>query len=187
MNIVFCHGVMDPDEDWENRESTPIKNWAYWLQFKTEKDMDIITQIPFFPHAHALLMKYSEWEQIMDKQDINEDTILIGHSAGGGFILKYMAQHPKLKIRQIILVAPWIDVENVCPSGFYHNMNLSDNLITRTKHGIDLLISADDDNDILNSVNKITKNLSDVRAHKFTGRGHFTGDELPEIMSIIKW
>ena len=187
MNLVFCHGVMDPDEDWVNRESTPIKNWAYWLQFKIEKDFESIMQIPFFPHAHALFMKYDEWEKIMDKQDINEDTVLIGHSAGGGFILKYMAQNPELKIRQIMLVAPWIDVENIQPFGFYKDFKLDNSIVKQTKNGIDLLVSNDDDNDILNSVKEITKSMPDIRGHQFTGRGHFISDTLPEIMSIIKW
>lgn len=186
MNIVFCHGVMDPDEDWVNRESTPIKNWAYWLQFKVEKDFDSLMQIPFFPHAHALLMKYEEWAKIMDRQDINSDTILIGHSAGGGFILKYMMQHPELRIRQIILVAPWIDVEDIQPFGFYKDFKLDNGVVKQTRNGTDLLISNDDDKDILSSVNKITKNIPDIRVHKFSGRGHFISDTLPEIIQIIK-
>jgi len=119
MNIIYCHGVMGPEEDWKNRQYNKIKNWKDWLQFQIEKDKNIIMQIPKFPNAHALLMKYDEWEKVMDFQDINPDTVLIGHSAGGGFILKYLAKHPNLKIRQIILVAPWIDVIDFQPFGFY--------------------------------------------------------------------
>ena len=187
MNIVFCHGVMDPDENWVTRESTPIKGWAYWVQFQMEKLHDVIMQIPMFPHAHALLMKYDEWEKIMDTQDINSDTVLIGHSAGGGFILKYLALHPDIKVRKIVLVAPWIDVEGIQPFDFYKNFKLDNDIINQTKSGIDLLISGDDDNDILTSVDTITKTMPDIRVHKFSGHGHFISDTLPEIMPIIKF
>ena len=94
MNIVFCHGVMGPDEKWRAYDTT--FGWKNWLQFMVELRHDIIMQTPKFPHAHALLMKYDEWEKIMDHQEINESTVLIGHSAGGGFVLKYLSMHQEL-------------------------------------------------------------------------------------------
>lgn len=187
MNIVCCHGVMGPDENWKTRIYNPTKGWKDWLQFMIELEHDVIMQRPYFPHAHALLMKYDEWEKVMDKQDINEDTVLIGHSAGGGFVLKYLSMHPELKVRQVILVAPWIDVEKFQPFDFYKGLELNNDIVAQSKQGIDLMISDGDMPHIISSFDKITKNIPDIHVHKFTGRGHFTGDELPEIMSIIKW
>ena len=48
------------------------------------------------------------------------------------------------------------------------------------------MISQDDDFYILNSFEKIIKNIPDIRIHQFTDRGHFVCSELPEILSIIK-
>lgn len=186
MNIIFCRGVMPPEMDWETREYYN-GNWKYWLQFAVEKEHDVIMQIPKFPHAHALLMKYEEWEKIMDFQDINSDTILIGHSAGGGFVLKYMAKHPELKVKQIVLVAPWIDPDDFQPNGFYKDFDLNDNIFKQTKNGIDIMISDDDSAYILDSVEKIKDNIPNVRIHQFTGHGHFLSPELPEILDIIKF
>lgn len=177
---------MPPEMDWETREYYP-GNFEHWLQFRVEKHHDIITQIPKFPHAHALFMKYDEWEKIMDYQDINDGTILIGHSAGGGFVLKYMATHPELKIRQAILVAPWIDTENEQPNGFYNGFDLNNNIIKQTSNGIDIMISDDDMPEIMSSFSKIEQNMPNIRIHKFTGRGHFCTPELPEILDIIKY
>lgn len=186
MNMIFCHGVMPPEMDWETREYYS-GNWKYWLQFRVEKDHDVIMQIPKFPHAHAALMKYDEWEKIMDFQDINPNTTIVAHSAGGGFVLKYMARHPKLRVKQIILVAPWIDTENFQPNGFYKDFNLDNNIAKQTSNGIDILISNDDAPYILSSFDKITKNIPDIRVHKFNGRGHFTTPELPELLDMIKY
>ncbi len=185
MNIVCCHGVMGPDEKWRAYDTT--FGWKNWLQFAVELEHDIIMQTPKFPHAHALLMKYDEWEKIMDHQDINENTVLIGHSAGGGFVLKYLSMHPELKVRQVILVAPWIDAENFQPFGFYKDLKLNNNLAAQAGFGIDLMISDDDMPHIKSSFEKIMKNISDIRVHKFYGRGHFIDAKLPEIMPIIKF
>jgi pimeloyl-ACP methyl ester carboxylesterase len=187
MNIVLCHGVMGPEEDWNIRAYNQTKKWKDWLQFYTEFEHDVITQKPYFPHAHVLLMKYDEWEKIMDHQDINSDTVLVGHSAGGGFVLKYLALHPELRVRQVVLVAPWIDVEGFQPFGFYCGFDLDDSIVARAGQGIDVMISDDDFSYITDSVDKIVENMPSARIHRFTGRGHFTGTELPEIMQIIKW
>ena len=152
-----------------------------------ELEHDVIMQRPYFPHAHQLLMKYDEWEKIMDKQDITDDTVLIGHSAGGGFVLKYLSKHPELNVRQVVLVAPWVDAEDFSPSGFYRDMNLSNDLIAQTKFGMDIMISDDDAPYILSSFDKITKNIQNIRVHKFSNYGHFVVPELPEILPIIKF
>ena len=185
MNIVFCHGVMGPDAEWHAYDTT--FGWKNWLQFHSELEHDVIMQSPKFPHAHVLLMKYDEWETIMNRQEITPDTVLIGHSAGGGFILKYLVKHPDLRVRQVVLVAPWLDAEDVQPFGFYHDMNLNNDIVARATNGIDLMISDDDMPHILSSFDKITVATPNIRVHRFTGRGHFIDSELPEIMPIIRW
>ncbi len=187
MNIVFCHGVMGPDENWNNKTYNESKGWKDWLQFTTEAEHDVLMQIPRFPHAHALLMKYDEWEKIMNTQDINADTTLIGHSAGGGFILKYMAIHPDLHVRQIVLVAPWIDTDDFQPFGFYKGLGLNNNIVTRTKLGIDMMVSDDDMPHIISSTEKIMKDMPNINVHRFSKYGHFILPRLPEIMPIIKF
>lgn len=187
MNMIFCHGVMGPEEDWGARTYNPNKGWKYWLQFYAEFEHDVMMQLPEFPHAHVLLMKYDEWEKIMDRQDINPETVLIGHSAGGGFVLKYLAMHPDLKVKQVVLVAPWIDAEGFQPLGFYKNLKLDNAIVARAEQGIDLMISDDDMPHIKTSFDKIMQNMSEIRVHRFSGYGHFVRPELPEIMPIIKF
>ena len=188
MNIVSCHGVMPPEMDWETREYFPDAfKWKYWLQFTVEKEHDVIMQIPKFPHAHAFLMKYEEWERIMDFQEITPDTVLIGHSAGGGFVLKYLATHPELKIKQAILVAPWIDPDDAQPNGFYKGFDINDNIVNQTSCGFDVMISNDDAPYILDSVKKIKENMPSVHIHEYENRGHFLSPELPEILDIIEY
>ncbi|MCR4918138.1 MAG: alpha/beta hydrolase [Alphaproteobacteria bacterium] len=186
MNAVFCHGVLPPDFDWNQKIYNSTKSWKEWLQFVLEAKHDIIMQIPKFPHAHTFLMKYDEWAEIMERQQIDSGTILIGHSAGGGFILKYMALHPKLKVKQILLVAPWIDTGHVNKFGFYADFDMR-GVVQQSVDGIDLLVS---DNDILEmekSRDKIVADIPSIRTHVFPGYGHFVLPELPEILPFIKF
>lgn len=92
----------------------------------------------------------------------------------------------QFKVRQGVLVAPYIDMENIQPFGFYKDLKL-DNIVAQTKLGFDIMISDDDFPYIKSSVDKISQDIPKAKIHKFSGRGHFTGSELPEIMSIIKF
>ena len=185
MNIVFCHGVMGPEMDWNNKTFNPNKNWKYWLQFWVEATHDVIMQMPAFPHAHVALMKYKEWENVMDHLEINQDTVLIGHSAGGGFVLKYLSMHPELKVRQVILVAPWTDTTN--ETGFYSGLDFT-NIQNQSKYGVDLLMSDNDMEDINKSCEQIIREIPNVHPHTFHGYGHFFQlAEFPEITEIIKF
>ena len=185
MNAIFCHGVLPPDMDWNNQDYNSNKSWKDWLQFMLEVKHDIVMQIPKFPHAHVFLMKYQEWAEIMDKQKIDSDTILIGHSAGAGFILKYMALHPELKVKQILLVAPWMDTGYVNPFGFYKDFDMK-NISNQTTDGIDLLISDNDSAEMGKSRDKIIADIPTIRKHILQGYGHFVVPQLQEILPLIK-
>ena len=184
MNIVFCHGVEPPGCE---PSYNPNKSWKDWLQFTVETQNDIIMQIPRFPHASVLGMKYAEWAEIMDRQQIDNDTVLIGHSGGGGFILKYISLNPLLHPKQIILVAPWCDTGGANPFGFYKDFQLDAEIFDRTVYGIDLVISDNDIQEMVNSSNKIRADIPKIRVHNFPGKGHFVSKELPEIIPIIKF
>jgi hypothetical protein len=98
-----------------------------------------------------------------------------------------MSQHPELKVRQVVLVAPWIDPNNFQPFGFYKDFDLNNNITNRTKYGVDMLVSSDDMDDIKQSTDKIAQNIQNIRVHNFENRGHFIFPEFPEILDIIKF
>ena len=182
--MIFCQG------SGYNRDFiyNPNKKWKDWLQFTLDAEKDVVMQILQFPHANIFDMKYEEWAKIMDYQQIGVDTVLIGHSAGGGFILKYMAKNPGLKVRQIILVSPWIDTSGVNSHNFYKDFVMDDSIFERAKYGIDLMISDNDPTPEIGDGNKkIINEISKIRVHFFPNKGHFVLDKLPEILPIIKF
>ncbi|KKQ87045.1 MAG: hypothetical protein UT09_C0021G0001, partial [Parcubacteria group bacterium GW2011_GWF2_38_8] len=50
---------------------------------------------------------YSAWKKVFEKNIIDEGTILVGHSAGAAFLLRWLSEN-KRKINKLILVAPSI-------------------------------------------------------------------------------
>ncbi|MDR2933665.1 MAG: alpha/beta hydrolase [Rickettsiales bacterium] len=184
MNIIFCHGVRDVKE----MTYYPNKRWKYWLQYAVEAEHDVIMQMPQFPHACIYDMKYDEWVNIMDTYKIDENTTLIGHSAGGGFILKYLSLNPQIHTKQIILVSPWMDTTHFTPHKFYEGFEIDTKLADRTINGIDLIVSDNDPiPEISGSTKKISEEIDKIRIHNLPNRGHIIDEELPEIMQIIKF
>lgn len=86
-NVFIFHGT----------EGYPEENWFPWMKEKLEaKGCNVI--VPQFPTPPIISAKISEWFEVLKKyeKDINEDTILIGHSLGGVFALRILEklEHP---------------------------------------------------------------------------------------------
>ncbi|MBT4936803.1 leucine--tRNA ligase [Candidatus Peregrinibacteria bacterium] len=58
---------------------------------------------PSMPNADK--PKYEEWKTVIDTLGVDENTVLIGHSLGGGFIPRCLSDAQK-KVDSIVLVAP---------------------------------------------------------------------------------
>jgi uncharacterized protein len=119
---------------------------------------------------------------------INSETILVGHSCGAGFLLRYFSEHPDLKPKKIILVAPWIDPEpHILNTGFF-DFTIDGTLTDR----IDVVVfySTDDDEPMIKTAEIIEKALPNATYHKYSDKGHFTkGDlgteEFPELLDEV--
>ena len=93
MNAFIIHGI----------EGHPEENWFPWLKDKLEK-LNINTIIPNFPNADN--PQLSEWLDFFKKYEnnIDEETILIGHSLGVSFILNFLEKNNK-KISSAFFIA----------------------------------------------------------------------------------
>lgn len=85
--ILLIHGT----------EGYPEENWFPWLKKKLE-DKDLKVIIPQFPSPPVVPAKIDEWFDVFDKykHEINEASIIIGHSLGGIFTLRILEHlsHP---------------------------------------------------------------------------------------------
>ncbi|MCW8966697.1 MAG: class I tRNA ligase family protein, partial [Candidatus Pacearchaeota archaeon] len=104
-NVVIVHGVNPKDEHRVGtKDYTPqnVKNWLPWIKEELEKkEFNVFT--PLMPESWA--PNYKKWKNEFEKISVDENSVLIGYSAGGAFLVRWLSE-TKTKIKKIILVAP---------------------------------------------------------------------------------
>ena len=175
-NVIFVHGSPDKWQYYAAR-LLPFNSrqfyWAGWLgqQLKKENIKYYAPEIPksYTPDWHI-------WRRAIEQHQIGPNTLLIGHSAGGGFWLRFLSENPKIKVGKVILIAPFIDVEKRKGLEFF-NFKLDKNLAGRTSELI-IFYSTNDKPHIQNSLKYLKSNLKGAEFRKFYNYGHFIGMNL---------
>jgi predicted alpha/beta hydrolase family esterase len=182
---IILHGM--PDRKGYNNPLNDAESNCHWLPW-IQKQLTvhhILAQTPELPEPYA--PDYEAWKRVFEQFLFDEETLLIGHSCGGGFLVRYLSEND-IKVGKVVLVAPWLDPDkDHCPEFF--NFTIKRNLVASTA-GVTILVSTDDDKDILDSVEKIKSECDDVEVKEFTDKGHFTlsqmgTKEFPELLKII--
>lgn len=96
--VIILHGC-PPNE----QTVTPRSNrWMNWLEQElVHKGYDAVA--PDFPTSWK--PKYIEWKKIFEKYPISHKTLLVGHSCGGAFLVRYLLE-TNTKVKKLVLVAP---------------------------------------------------------------------------------
>lgn len=129
-------------------DSQSNSHWIPWLQQQLIIN-GISAQTPDMPEAYA--PDYQKWLSVFGNFKIDENTILVGHSCGAGFLFRYLSENDT-KVGSVFLVAPWLDTDRTLNTNFF-NFEIDDNVADKTK-GINLIYSADDYADVISSVSK---------------------------------
>ncbi|MFH1253764.1 MAG: alpha/beta hydrolase [Candidatus Uhrbacteria bacterium] len=100
VNCLIIHGCPSSEKDLRDPYD---KHWIPWTKKQLET-RGIKTETPMMPNPWA--PDYQTFKTELEKYLVSEKTILIGHSCGGAFLVRWLGE-TKRKIRQLILVAPW--------------------------------------------------------------------------------
>lgn len=150
-NAIIIHGCPDKEEFFDSSTPSPSNNqWLPWLQ-KQLGMKEWSAQTPEMPDAYE--PNYETWKKVFEQYDLDEETVLVGHSCGGGFLIRWLSEH-EVKIEKMILVAPWLDLDKEFKNDFF-DFEIDLNLIKKTTEGITLFYSTDDDRVIIESVDII--------------------------------
>lgn len=96
--VIILHGC-PPNEETVTPKS---ERWMNWLaETLSRKGFHAIA--PDLPTSWA--PKYEEWKKEFEKYPVTENTLLIGHSCGAAFLVRWLLDTKK-KVRKLILVAP---------------------------------------------------------------------------------
>lgn len=181
---IILHG-MPSEESYRNTsfDSQSNSHWLPWLQQQLCA-RDILAQTPEMPRPYA--PDYELWKNEFETLPLDEKTILVGHSLGGGFLLRWLTE-TDVKVQKLVLVAPWLDVEN--DYGDLLHFSLDQTLEMKTEEGIDILYSTNDDSPMQTTLSLLEDGLKLARYHEFKDYGHFCFNDLktrefPELLSI---
>ena len=155
-NAILIPGRPDKDEYYDPQyPSNSNSHWFPWLS-KQLMINDIFTVALEIPTPWQ--PRYEIWKKELERFDITPETTLVGHSCGGGFIIRWLSENKDKKVSKVVLVAPWLNPEDNPRSDtedFFH-FDIDPDLINRT-NGITIFNSSNDKPTIHKSVEIIRK------------------------------
>lgn len=181
VNCIIVHGIEF------SRRKIPIneRHWLPWVRDELIK-RGISATNPLMPVPWK--PDYDSWKDEFEKQKINEDTILIGHSCGGAFVVRWLGDMRK-RIRKLILVAPGKKHKD-SPEILNKNMYdfETDRSIRERVEEIVVFISNDEYHRIENAKSYVDE--LGARLVELKNKGHFLdremgGKEFPELLREV--
>ncbi len=187
-NAIIVHGTSDRDEYYSPEyPSANNSHWLPWLQ-KQLLINDIPAATPTIPHSY--MPDYSVWKREFERFDITPETILVGHSCGGGFLVRWLSENREQKVGKVVLVAPWLDPnKKKGADNDFFDFTMDTELVNRTG-GVTIFNSDDDMEAVHTSVKQIMETISNMKLVEFQGKGHFClsdlgGEAFPELLAEV--
>jgi len=177
---IIIHGCPSTSED-----PTYNKHWIPW----TKKQLiasGIGTETPIMPSPWQ--PDYNKFKSEFEKLNVDENTILVGHSCGCAFLVRWLGE-TKTKIFKLILVAPWkVNDEGDSFREKFYTYGIDKTISERATKII--MFTADDEDPEGKESLKIFHNALGGEIIELKNRGHYTqGDmgteEFPELLEKI--
>ncbi len=168
-----------------NRYKSSYKGWRKNLEGDLGVGFEVI--LPEMPNAFNA--KYTEWELWFNKiaQLLEQEIVLVGHSLGGVFLAKYLAENNLSKnIKALFLIAPPYDAEHAEYSMGDFVLPSSLEKIPGQTQNVFIYHSQDDPVVPFVDLSKYEKQLPTATLRIFTDRQHFNREHLPELVADIK-
>ncbi|MDB5195351.1 MAG: hypothetical protein JWO84_535 [Parcubacteria group bacterium] len=171
--------VYDPED-----EKGKTKRWKNSLAEKLGDKWDV--HLPQMPSKFNA--KYLEWSIWFEKviPYLRDEIILIGHSLGGIFLAKYLAEHElPIRVKATFLIAAPFDTRDT-------DYTLSDFTLSAleplTKHAGKLYLYHSKDDPVVpfSAFEAYRELLPTATTRVFEDRGHFMQESLPEILEDIR-
>lgn len=184
-NAIIVPGRPDKDEHYDPQQ--PANSEAHWYSWIKRqliiKDIHAVSIEPPFPFRP----RYDEWKKEFERFEVSPETILVGHSCGGGFLVRWLSEHKDIKVGKVALVAPWINPDHyeVSDTADFFEFEIDAEFPSRTA-GVTVFISSDDEPSVVKTVDMFKKTVKGVGYKEYADRGHFCledmgTEEFPEL------
>ncbi len=164
------------------RYKTSKDDWKPGLRQKLGEGYEVI--LPAMPNKTNA--RFKEWKLWFGKliPFLNDGVILMGHSLGGSFVVKYLSENkfPK-KIKAVFLVGAVYDTD--CDGYSLAGFALPHTLNLQTEQ-IYLYHSTDDPVVPFSALEKYRKALPKAHTRIFDDRKHLNQEEFPELVEDIR-
>ena len=161
------------------------KGWKGNLTEKLGKDFDVLLpQMPNKTSAH-----FKEWKIWFEKiiPFLENNVILVGHSLGGIFLVKYLSENDiSKKIKATILVSAPFDDEKTGRSLADFKLTSPLTKFAEQSGKIYLIQSKDDPEVPFENIEKYKKAFPQAETITFENREHFNQENFLEIIELIK-
>jgi len=184
MNVVIVHGSNDDKEEGLEIPRENERHWKPWLKRELEK-RGIEVSNELYPEDWQ--PDYKNWKAVFEKNKIDKNTVLIGHSAGASFLIRWLSEN-KTKVNKVILVAP-----SMGKSSKYDHLDFKDfeygPEINSFFNRLIIIYSNNDDEDIIESVKTLKEKIGG-EIIMLEDRRHFTLEDMgtekfPELLEEI--
>lgn len=183
-NAIILHGKPGKKEYYDpGRPSSSNYHWIPWLQKQLQIN-EISTQTPEMPRAFE--PNYQVWAKEFERYEITPDTILVGHSCGGGFLVRWLSEHKDVTVGKVILVAPWMDPDREETTDFFE-FEIDPDIVKRTK-SFTIFYSDNDHISVEKTVQRLKGKVPGCVLKEFHNYGHFTQENMktPEFPELLK-
>ena len=188
-NAILIPGRPDKDEHYDpKRPSNSEDHWFSWLKRQLIlQDIHAVSIEPPFPFRP----RYDEWKKEFERFDITPETILVGHSCGGGFLVRYLSEHKDVRVGKVALVAPWINPDNdpQADTADFFNFTIDPDFPARTA-GVTVFISSDDFLSVVKTVDILRNKVHGISFKEYNNKGHFVIEsmktaEFPDLLKVV--
>ncbi len=158
------------------------KKWMGWTKKQLEARGYHVT-CPTIPRVWEA--PYGAWEHAIDEAGVNEETVLVGLSAGATACVKFLTEQ-SVAINKLILVAPARFPSADSPDPTLYEFTTDDTTRQKIKNGTTIFVSDDDWAGIQEAVRVYEKELH-ATVIRFKDRGHFSFliPTFPELLEEI--
>ncbi len=187
MNCIIIHGCpSNKEKAMDPKTRTYDKHWIPWTKQQLISN-GINTETPSMPEPWT--PNYNNFKKEFEKYKVTEKTILIGHSCGCAFLVRWLGE-TKRKILKLILVAPWkIPDKNDKFKKAFYEYHIDKTIKSRVKEII--MFTADNEEEDGKKSLSLFHEVLGGKIIELKGRGHYTLNdmktkEFPELLNEVK-
>ncbi len=161
-------------------DGTPTNDWYPWLKKECERKGFEVT-IPEMPNTSE--PKIAEWVTHLNKiiGNVDNETILIGHSIGCQTIMRYLETLPEqTKVGKVVFVAGWFKLDNLEDESVtqiaqpWLQTSIDFDKVKKKIDGLTVFLSDNDPYNFLQDNAKIFKEKLSAKVIIEKNKGHFT-------------